>query len=253
MCGVCSHTPLHTVRYAILGDIHSNLEALEAVLSALESERIDHYVCVGDVVGYGADPKACLDRTREICDVVVAGNHDLAVAGTLSMEFFNEYAKAAILWTREQLGEDDVAWLRDLPLQADVDRNTMLVHSTVHDPAAFDYLLTSYDAHLSMRVLKKPLCFVGHSHIPITFMERGGLGFTFADTIDLTRVEKVIVNPGSVGQPRDENPHAAYGIYDTVKRRVTLHRTPYDIATASRKIEAAGLPRPLADRLHVGK
>jgi len=241
------------VRYAILGDIHSNLEALEAVLAALANERIDHYVCVGDVVGYGADPKPCLDRVREICDVIVAGNHDWAVAGTLSMEFFNEYAKAAIHWTREQISEDDIAWLRDLPLQADVDRRTLLVHSTVHDPAAFDYLLTSYDAHLSMRVLKKPLCFVGHSHIPITFMERGGLGFTFADTIDLTRVEKVIVNPGSVGQPRDENPLAAYAIYDTVKRRVTLHRVAYDIEAAAEKILAAGLPRPLADRLHVGK
>jgi diadenosine tetraphosphatase ApaH/serine/threonine PP2A family protein phosphatase len=241
------------VRYAILGDVHSNLEALEAVLAALQRERIDHYVCVGDVVGYGADPKACLDRIRELCDVIVAGNHDWAVAGTLSMEFFNEYAKAAIHWTRTQLADDDIAWLRDLPLQADVDRKTLLVHSTVHDPAAFDYLLTSYDAHLSMRVLKKPLCFVGHSHIPITFMERGGLGFTFADTIDLTRVEKVIVNPGSVGQPRDENPEAAYAIYDTVKRRVTLHRVPYDIEKAAAKIQAAGLPAPLADRLHVGK
>jgi diadenosine tetraphosphatase ApaH/serine/threonine PP2A family protein phosphatase len=241
------------LRYAILGDVHSNLEALEAVLDALESERIDHYVCVGDVVGYGADPKPCLDRIRDLCDVIVAGNHDWAVAGTLSMEFFNAYAKAAIHWTRAQLEDDDIAWLRDLPLQADVDRRTLLVHSTVHDPAAFDYLLTSYDAHLSMRVLKKPLCFVGHSHIPITFMERGGLGFTFADTIDLTRVEKVIVNPGSVGQPRDENPEAAYAIYDTVKRRVTLHRVAYDIETASAKIREAGLPEPLADRLHVGK
>jgi diadenosine tetraphosphatase ApaH/serine/threonine PP2A family protein phosphatase len=241
------------LRYAILGDVHSNLEALEAVLGALETERIDHYVCVGDVVGYGADPKPCLDRIRDICDVIVAGNHDWAVAGTLSMEFFNEYAKAAIHWTRKQLEPDDIAWLRDLPIQADVDRKTMLVHSTVHDPAAFDYLLTSYDAHLSMRVLKKPLCFVGHSHIPITFMERGGLGFTFADTIDLTRVEKVIVNPGSVGQPRDENPDAAFAIYDTVKRRVTLHRVEYDIETAANKISAAGLPAALADRLHVGK
>ncbi len=241
------------MRYAILGDIHSNLEALEAVLADLADARIDHYVCVGDVVGYGADPKPCLDRVRDLCDVIVAGNHDWAVAGTLSMEFFNEYAKAAIHWTRAQLDEDDIAWLRDLPLQADVDRRTLLVHSTVHDPPAFDYLLTSYDAHLSMRVLKKPLCFVGHSHIPITFMERGGLGFTFAETIDLTRVEKVIVNPGSVGQPRDENPLASYAIYDTVKRRVTLHRVAYDIATAAAKIEAAGLPQPLADRLHVGK
>ncbi len=241
------------MRYAILADIHSNLEALEAVLTSLERERIDHYVCVGDVVGYGADPKPCLDRVRDLCDVIVAGNHDWAVAGTLSLEFFNDYAKAAVYWTREQLEDDDIAWLRDLPLTADVDRHTLLVHSTLHDPPAFDYLLTSYDAHLSMRVLKKSLCFVGHSHIPITFMERGGLGFTFADSIDLSKIEKAIINPGSVGQPRDENPEAAYAIYDTVKRRVTLHRVSYDIDTAAAKISDAGLPQPLADRLRVGK
>jgi len=240
------------LRYAVLADIHSNLEALEAVLSALESDRIDHYVCAGDVVGYGADPKHCLDRIRELCDVTVAGNHDWAVAGTLSMEFFNAHARAAIHWTREQLSADDIKWLADRPLQADVDRKTLIVHSTVHDPANFDYLLTSYDAILSMKALAKPLCFVGHSHIPITFLERGGVGFTWADVIDLTRVEKAIVNPGSVGQPRDKNPLAAFAIYDTVKRRVTLHRVEYDIEAASAKILAAGLPAPLAERIKVG-
>lgn len=241
------------VRYAILADIHSNLEALETVLAELETQRIDHYVCVGDVVGYGADPKPCLDLVRSTCDIVVAGNHDWAVAGTLSMQFFNAYARAAIHWTQNNLEAADIAWLRSLPLQADIDRNTMAVHSTVHDPAAFDYLLTAYDAHLSMRVLQKKLCFVGHSHIPITFMERGGLGFTFSDLIDLSRVDKAIINPGSVGQPRDENPQAGYAIYDTVKRRVTLHRVSYNITEACRKIESAGLPQPLADRLRVGK
>ncbi len=241
------------VRYAILADVHSNLEALEAVLRALTGSRIDRYICVGDVVGYGADPKPCMDRIREMCDVVVAGNHDWAVAGSLSMDFFNQYAREAIEWTRRQLADDDIAWLRGLPLQHDLDGLATLVHSTLHDPEAFDYLLTSYDAHLSMRVLERPLCFVGHSHIPITFMERGGLGFTFADTIELAKVDKAIVNPGSVGQPRDENPAAAYAVYDTVKRKVTLHRVEYDVDTCCAKIEKAGLPQALADRLRVGK
>jgi diadenosine tetraphosphatase ApaH/serine/threonine PP2A family protein phosphatase len=241
------------VRIAILADIHSNLEALEAVLAALGRSRIDRYVCVGDVVGYGADPAPCVAKVRELCEVVIAGNHDWAVAGRLSMEFFNAYARDAIVWTRTQISDDDMAWLRDLPVRADVAGIATLVHSTLHNPTAFDYLLTSYDAHLSMAVLELPLCFVGHSHIPITFMEKGGLGFTFADTIDLAKVDKAIVNPGSIGQPRDENPAAAYGILDTVKRRVTLHRVPYDVAAAARKIEKAGLPKVLADRLHVGK
>lgn len=241
------------MRIAVLADIHSNLEALEAVLHVLERARIDRYVCVGDVVGYGANPKECVDIIRDTCDVVIAGNHDWAVADRLSMEFFNAYAREAILWTREQITADDRTWLHDLPLQADLDGMATLVHSTLHNPAAFDYLLTSYDAHLSMSVLERPLLFVGHSHIPITFMERGGLGFTFADAIDLTKVDKAIINPGSVGQPRDENPSAAYAIYDTVKRRVTLHRVPYDITAAADKITKAGLPQVLADRLHVGK
>ncbi|MCE9637254.1 MAG: metallophosphatase family protein [Planctomycetes bacterium] len=241
------------MRIAILADIHSNLEALEAVLGALSKTRIDRYVCVGDVVGYGADPAPCVAKVRELCDVVVAGNHDWAVAGKLSLEFFNSYAREAIGWTRSQLSPPDVAWLRELPLQHDIEGLATLVHSTVHNPAAFDYLLTSYDAHLSMAVLELPLCFVGHSHIPITFMEKGGLGFTFSDTIDLSKIDKAIINPGSIGQPRDENPAASYAIYDTAKRRVTLHRIAYDVAAASRKIEKAGLPKVLADRLHVGK
>ena len=243
---------LRTVRYAILADIHSNLEALEAVLEDLSDQRVDHHVCAGDVVGYGADPKACLDIVRDTCDVVVAGNHDWAVAGTLSMEFFNSHAKAAIEWTREQLDETDVEWLESLPIQADVDRRTIIVHSTVHDPPAFDYLLTSYDAILSMKALRKPLCFVGHSHIPITFVERGGIGFTWASEINLAKVEKAIINPGSVGQPRDKNPHAAYGIYDSVKRRVTLRRVEYDVEKAAAKIRSAGLPIALAERIAVG-
>ncbi|MCG3134300.1 MAG: hypothetical protein HMLKMBBP_01594 [Planctomycetes bacterium] len=237
----------------MIADIHSNLEALEAVMAALSKARIDRYVCVGDVVGYGADPEACIRIVRETCDIVIAGNHDWAVANRLSMEFFNAYARDAIVWTRTRITADDTAWLRDLPLTADIDHHATLAHATLHNPAAFDYLLTSYDAHLSMNVLERPLCFVGHSHIPITFMERGGLGFTFADIIDLAAVEKAIINPGSVGQPRDENPAAAYAILDTVKRRVTLHRVPYDVDKAASKILAAGLPQVLADRLHVGK
>lgn len=241
------------MRYAILADIHSNLEALEAVLTDIEGQSVDQYICAGDVVGYGADPKPCLDRIRDLCAISVAGNHDWAVARTLSMEFFNAYARSAIEWTWDQLSAEDIEWLRTRPLTADVNDESMIVHSTVHDPAAFDYLLTSYDAYLSIKVLEKPLCFVGHSHIPITFIERGGLGFTFADEIDLNRFTKAIVNPGSVGQPRDENPNACYAIYDSEARTIRLHRVAYDIDACCAKIEGAGLPQVLSDRLRVGK
>jgi hypothetical protein len=160
-CFACRTDSPLLVRYAILADIHSNLEALEAVLADVEHQSVDQYICAGDVVGYGADPKPCLDRIRDLCAISVAGNHDWAVARTLSMEFFNAYARAAIEWTWEQLPAEDIEWLRTRPLTADVNEEAMIVHSTVHDPAAFDYLLTSYDAYLSIKVLERPLCFVG--------------------------------------------------------------------------------------------
>lgn len=241
------------MRYGILADIHGNLEALETVLDAMADMRVERYLCVGDVVGYGADPKACIDRVREVCDVVVAGNHDWAVAERISPEFFNPYARDAIEWTQDVLDDEDIAWLGDLPLEAVVDETTLLVHSTVHDPQAFDYLLTSYDAFLSMKVLEQTLCFVGHSHIPITFLSHEGLQVDFSDFIDLGIAEKVIVNPGSVGQPRDDNPHAAYAVYDTDKQCIWLERMPYDIDTCTSKIEDAGLPQILAERLRFGK
>src|SRR5438045_659827 len=120
--------PVSRLRYAILADIHSNLEALEAVLAALSKARIDRYVCVGDVVGYGADPKPCIDIVRDTCSITIAGNHDWAVAGTLSLEFFNSYARDAIRWTQERLEQPDLVWLRDLPLEPDLDGLAMPVH-----------------------------------------------------------------------------------------------------------------------------
>jgi len=240
------------LRYAIISDIHSNYEALEAVLEDLSRERIDRYLSTGDVVGYGADPEACIARVRGLDPVIVAGNHDWAVAGRLSLEFFNSYAREAIEWTRTRLDSGSIRWLSSLPLTKKVGDVT-LAHATVHGPENFDYLLTAYDAHLSLEVLDTPVCFVGHSHVPVTFAKNGSVTFSFATEIDLTANAKAIVNAGSVGQPRDGNPHASYGIYDSDARVVEVRRVPYDIAAASRKILAAGLPPVLAERLWHGK
>jgi diadenosine tetraphosphatase ApaH/serine/threonine PP2A family protein phosphatase len=240
------------MRYAIISDVHSNLEALEAVLSSLEDERIDAYLSTGDIVGYGADPSACIDRIRGLSPVIVAGNHDWAVAERLSLDFFNSYAREAIEWTRDRLSPADVKWLRDLELVKKVGEIT-LVHSTLHAPESFDYLLTAYDAFLSLEVLETPVCFVGHSHVPVTFAQNGTVTFSFASEIDLSGVHRAIVNAGSVGQPRDGNPHASFGIYDTGSAKVEVRRVPYDIAGASKKIAAAGLPSILAERLWIGK
>lgn len=240
------------MRYAIISDIHSNLEALDAVLGSLEGERIDGYLSTGDIVGYGADPEACVAKIRALEPAIVAGNHDWAVAGRLSLDFFNAYAREAIEWTRTRLGPDDMKWLGSLPLVRKTGDVT-LVHATLNAPDNFDYLLTAYDAFLSLEVLETPVCFVGHSHVPVTFADNGRVTFSFASEFDLAAVRKAIVNAGSVGQPRDGNPHASFGIYDDEARRVEVRRVAYDIAGATSKILAAGLPAILAERLWVGK
>jgi len=242
------------VRYGIFGDIHGNLHALEAVLEAYEQEDIDVYLCTGDLVGYGAFPRECIDLVRDRCLHTVAGNHDFAVCEKLTLEFFNSYAKSAVLWTRQALTPEHLDYLRSLPLTIEVDRDTTLSHATLYDAHAFDYIQTQYDAHLSLQELQTTCGFVGHSHIPITFyLKDGVVNWTMETAIDLADAEKVLVNVGSVGQPRDENPHAAYAIFDTDERKVWIKRVPYDVEAAIRAIEDNQLPRILGERLRLGK
>ena len=189
------------MRYGIISDIHSNLEALDAVLSVFAERDIDEYLSTGDLVGYGADPEACVKKVRELGTTVVAGNHDWAVADRLSLDYFNPYAREAIYWTQERLPDSDIRYLHDLPLTREVGGDTTLVHGTLYGPENFDYLLTSYDAHLSFQLMKTSLCLVGHSHVPITFILDGTVTFSFDQRTDLKGVEKAIINPGSVGQP----------------------------------------------------
>jgi diadenosine tetraphosphatase ApaH/serine/threonine PP2A family protein phosphatase len=242
------------LRYGIFGDIHGNLHALEAVIKAYESESIDAYLCTGDLVGYGAFPRECIDRTRQICRHIVAGNHDFAVCEKLTLEFFNSYAKSAVLWTREALTKEHLDYLQALPIMVAVDDDVTLSHATIYDAHAFDYIQTQYDAHLSLQELRTTCGFVGHSHIPISFYLRNGVvGWTMESTIDLAACDKVLVNVGSVGQPRDENPNAAYAVFDTVERKVYIKRVPYDVDAAIRAIEKNRLPRILGERLRLGK
>jgi diadenosine tetraphosphatase ApaH/serine/threonine PP2A family protein phosphatase len=240
------------LRYGIIADIHSNLEALEAVLEVLEEKKVEKYLSTGDIVGYGADPGACIDKVRELDTLVVAGNHDWAVANRLSMDYFNAYAREAIYWTQERLDPSQLTFLDQLPLQDEVEDIT-IVHGTLYEPANFDYLLTSYDAHLSFQLLKTKLCLVGHSHVPISFILDGTVRFSVDMVMELDRVQKAIINAGSVGQPRDENPRASCGIYDSETGTFTIERVEYDIETATSKILRAGLPEVLAERLWIGR
>jgi len=242
------------LRYGIFGDIHGNWHALEAVLDAYGDERIDAYLCTGDLVGYGAYPRECIEAVRDLTSHVVAGNHDFAVCEKLTLEFFNSYAKSAVLWTRDALAEDDLEYLRNLPLMDVLDDDTTLSHATIYDAHAFDYIQTQYDAHLSLQELRTTCGFVGHSHIPITFyLKDGAVSWTLEPVVDISDYEKVLVNVGSVGQPRDENPQAAYAVFDTDERKVWVKRTDYDIEAAVAAIERNCLPRILGERLRLGK
>lgn len=239
------------MRYGILGDIHSNLAALEAVIDAFQKAQVERYLCLGDIVGYGADAEACVARVRELDPRIVGGNHDWAVAGRLGLDFFNAPARAAILWTRKVLPRAHVDWLGSLELTATHDGLT-LAHGTLSDPAAFDYLQTPYDAYLSFQKLSTPHAFVGHSHIPITFVDGPSITYTVEERVELAN-RRTISNVGSVGQPRDEDPRAACGVLDTDSGVLQILRLAYDVERTAARIRAAGLPPLLAERLRLGR
>jgi diadenosine tetraphosphatase ApaH/serine/threonine PP2A family protein phosphatase len=240
------------VTYAILSDVHGNLEALRAVL-ADAAPRTDGVLCLGDTVGYGADPAACLELVGEGATAVVAGNHEHGVAGLLDIGWFNRWARAAAEWTREQLNDDHRAWLAALPLAREIEDAT-LVHASPAQPDEWDYLVTAQDGWAAFPHFTTRWCFVGHSHVPAAW-SLGSSGPEHEDRLDVLRAEagrRYIVNVGSVGQPRDGDPRAAYALWDAAAGRVELRRVAYDVDAARRKIVAAGLPRFLADRLAKG-
>lgn len=240
-----------TLRYGVFGDIHSNLAALHAVWEAMERERVDGYLCLGDIVGYGADARECVALVRDLDPVIVGGNHDWAVAGKLGLEYFNIQAQAAIVWTRRALHDEDIGWLGNLPLTATVGDIT-LAHGTVHNPPAFEYMQTPYDAHLSFQELQTRTAFVGHSHIPVSFFD--GTPITYSIDARIEFGERVcIANPGSVGQPRDEDPRASFAIFDAERRVLEIRRVEYDIGRTIGGILRAGLPVLLGERLRIGR
>ena len=241
------------MRYAILGDIHGNFQALEAVVRVARSIGADRFLQVGDLVGYGADPGPCLQLVRELQITAVAGNHDWAVIGKLDTSFFNAYARAAVEWTRTVLNEEDRRYLERLPLTRLVDDDVEIAHATLYQPELFDYIQTYGDAHRSLGGMRRPVCFIGHSHIPVAFLQTDTLTHTDATAFGLAPRGRALINVGSVGQPRDENPFAAFATYDTPEQRYALHRVPYDVSAAAARIRRAGLPPALGERLLLGR
>ena len=241
------------MRFAIFSDIHANLEALEAVLTDARARRCTHFVCLGDVVGYNANPRECIERVRELDSPVVKGNHDEEATLSASSERFNELAERAIEWTRDNLTEQDKEWLRSLPLQRRVNDFT-IVHATLDTPGQWGYVFNNLDAVASFTYQRTAVCFFGHTHVPMVFIRgESGVRQERKEHIRIEPGRKYFINAGSVGQPRDGNWRAAYCIYDTASNLVELLRVKYDLATAQKKIAQAGLPQPLAERLAIGR
>ncbi|MBF0494222.1 MAG: metallophosphoesterase family protein [Candidatus Omnitrophica bacterium] len=245
------------MRFAVLADIHGNLEALNATLKVLNSCTIDRFIILGDLVGYGADPNACTEIIRNIKAVAVAGNHDLAAAGKRSLETFTPYAKEALLWTRETLNDDNKKYLSSLPVLSEFQAFT-IVHSSLDDPEKWKYVLDESDAETNFNLLKTDILFIGHSHIAGVFGSNypekniSGSSFNHEKKIQLLPRTRYIINAGSAGQPRDGNPKACSLIYDSAKQEVQFHRVEYNIPLAGKKIIDAGLPPILANRLTGG-
>ena len=240
------------MKYAVIADIHSNLEAFEVVLADTREQKCTHYCCVGDVVGYGANPKECLQIVRSMNMPTVKGNHDEYCSSEETLEGFNPHAAEAVNWTRQQLTAEERAWLRDLKYVRLVGSFSM-VHATLDGPQRWGYVFDKLMAAASFTYQNTSVCFFGHTHVPVAFIRdsvvRGGTYSKFKTEPG----RKYFVNVGSVGQPRDGNPRAAYVIYDLDEGTIELRRLDYDIAKAQKKILTAGLPPRLADRLALGK
>lgn len=240
------------MRYAIIADIHANLEAFQTVLADSKAMGCTHYACLGDVVGYNANPKECLDIVREMGMPCVKGNHDEYCSGDTDLEGFNPHAAEAINWTRDQLTDDDRKWLRELRYIRLV-ASFSIVHATLDGPQRWGYVFDKLAAAASFTYQNTSVCFFGHTHVPVAFVRdahvRGG-------TYSKFKVEpgkKYFVNVGSVGQPRDGIWKAAYVVYDLDEGSIELRRLEYDLPTVQQKILNAGLPPRLAERLALGK
>jgi predicted phosphodiesterase len=240
------------MKYAIIADIHANLEAFRVVLEDAKKQNCTHYACLGDVVGYNANPKECLDMIRDTGMPCVKGNHDEYCSSESNLEGFNPHAAEAIQWTRAQLTEEDRQWLKELKYIRLV-ASFSIVHATLDGPQRWGYVFDRLAAAASFTYQNTAVCFFGHTHVPVAFIRdsvvRGGTYSKFK----IEPGRKYFINVGSVGQPRDGNPKAAYVVYDMDEGSVELRRLDYDIAAAQAKIMAAGLPPRLAERLALGK
>jgi diadenosine tetraphosphatase ApaH/serine/threonine PP2A family protein phosphatase len=240
------------MKYAILGDIHANIDALDVVLEDARSQGATHFACVGDVVGYNAAPVACLQRVQNLNCVCVRGNHDHYCSHDENLDNFHPLAADVVAWTRKHLSDEQQAWLRNLRYVARIESFTM-VHSTLDTPEGWGYVFDKLEAESNFTYQTSTVCFYGHTHVPLAFEKTDTIRYGLYEKIRLGLGKKYFINVGSVGQPRDGDPRAAYVLFDLDEDLVELRRVPYDIDKAQSRITEAGLPSRLAARLAVGR
>ncbi|MBX2813705.1 MAG: metallophosphatase family protein [Myxococcales bacterium] len=244
------------MKYAIVSDIHGNIEALEAILAVFEERGgVDAYYCLGDIVGYGAEPQACCDRVRELCAVTLLGNHDAAVAGRMDYSYYYDAARDALDWCRERLSEENIAWLKGLPYTHRLEGDIELSHGSPLQPEEYDYIFALEQAQEVAR-LKEDLAsvtFIGHSHLTKVF------ALTADEALDVVAPKfslrdglRYIITVGSVGQPRDYDPRACAGFFDTETKEFEYIRVEYDVESQRQKIIDAGLAHNFGTRLLLG-
>ncbi len=247
------------MRYLILSDIHANIDALEAVLDAAPAGSWDRVLVLGDLVGYGAEPNAVIDRIRALRPhAVIRGNHDKAACGIDDGSSFNHVARRAAPWTSEALSPENREYLRALPQgPVTIDETVEICHGAPFDED--HYIFDSEDARLALDAASRPLCLFGHTHLPVVFRRHPSLFDGFMpegpgdSTLEITTGISYLVNVGSVGQPRDGDPRAAFGIYDSEESSLILRRVEYNVDVAQRRILSTGLPASLANRIAVGR
>ena len=240
------------MRYAIIADIHGNLEALQAVLNDAKEQGATHFACLGDVVGYNANPVECLEIVRELECSVVRGNHDHYVAHSDSLEGFHPLAANVVDWTRKQLTDEQRSYLSRLEFSQREETFT-IVHSTLDAPGSWGYVFDKLEAEANFSYQVTSVCFYGHTHVPIAFELVEEIRQGLFKKLKIMSGRKYLVNVGSVGQPRDGDPRAAYVIYDMIENQIELRRIPYDFTITQKKILQQGLPERLASRLAIGR
>lgn len=242
------------MRIALISDIHGNLEALEAVLKDIETHQVDRIHCLGDVVGYGCDPGACLALVDKSCEIKLMGNHEYAVIGILPLEAMNSLARQSIQWTKGQLDDREVSQIADFDMMAE-DAGCCLVHASPHKPDDWHYVLSESEATAAFKHFDQTLAFHGHTHLPMIFAQtpHGKIRTIVGHDFDPAEETRYLVNVGSVGQPRDKDCRAAYAVYDSDEVSVNYYRVEYDIKATQAKMSRAEMPVTLVERLELGK